>query len=85
VALAAAIGVPDATRGEVVKAFVVLGDGVEPTDSLAKEIQEFVRTRLAAYEYPRLLEFVDALPVTVTGKIQRSELRRREQERRTYG
>src|SRR5205823_4174960 len=64
VALAAAIGVPDATRGEVVKAFVVLRDGQVGTDALAAEIQGHVRTRLAAYEYPRLLEFVDSLPLT---------------------
>jgi acetyl-CoA synthetase len=83
VALAAAIGVPDATRGEVVKAFVVLRDGRSASDTLAAEIQDHVRTRLAAYEYPRLLEFVDSLPLTVTGKIRRAELRRREAEQRS--
>jgi acetyl-CoA synthetase len=76
VALAAAIGVPDETRGEVVKAFVVLRDGHVAGEALAAEIQEHVRTRLAAYEYPRQLEFVDSLPLTVTGKIRRAELRR---------
>jgi acetyl-CoA synthetase len=78
IALAAAIGVPDETRGEVVKAFVVLRDGKIGSDALAGEIQEYVRTRLAAYEYPRQLEFVDSLPLTVTGKIRRAELRRLE-------
>jgi acetyl-CoA synthetase len=82
VALAAAIGVPDATRGEVVKAFVVLRDGRVATHALAAEIRSHVRTRLAAYEYPRLLEFVDSLPLTVTGKIRRGELRRQDAERR---
>jgi acetyl-CoA synthetase len=78
VALAAAIGVPDETRGEIVKAFVVLRDGYVGSDALAGEIQGHVRTRLAAYEYPRQLEFVDSLPLTVTGKIRRAELRRLE-------
>jgi acetyl-CoA synthetase len=80
VALAAAIGVPDATRGEVVKAFVVLRDPRAASDELAAEIRAHVRDRLAAYEYPRRLEFVDSLPLTVTGKIRRAELRRREAE-----
>ncbi|MBA2476926.1 MAG: AMP-binding protein [Actinobacteria bacterium] len=81
VALAAAIGVPDDTRGEVVKAFVILRDGFEPAPALAEEIRNVVRTRLAAYEYPRHLEFVTELPLTVTGKIRRGELRRREADR----
>jgi acetyl-CoA synthetase len=77
VALAAVVGVPDAVRGEIVKAFVVLAPGVEATATLAGELQAFVRTRLAAYEYPREVEFVDALPMTTTGTIQRAALRRR--------
>ena len=81
VSLAAAIGVPDGTRGEVVKAFVVLREAHEPTDALAAELQGHVRTRLAAYEYPRAIEFVDSLPLTVTGKVRRAELRRREAKR----
>ena len=84
VALAAAIGVPDETRGEVVKAFVVLREGRIASDTLAAEIQAHVRRRLAAYEYPRLLEFVESLPLTVTGKIRRAELRRLEAERRLH-
>ncbi len=80
VALAAAIGVPDRLRTEIVKAFVVLNEGYAPTGKLAGEIQEFVKTRLAAHEYPRLVEFVDELPMTTTGKIMRRELRRREAE-----
>ena len=82
VTLAAAIGVPDETRGEIIKAFVVLRDGRAPTDALAGEIQSHVRERLAAYEYPRQIEFVDSLPMTVTGKVRRAELRRQDAERR---
>ncbi|HUP32226.1 MAG TPA: AMP-binding protein [Gaiellaceae bacterium] len=81
VALAAAIGVPDETRGEVVKAFVVATPGVSPDDDLAAELRAWVRERLAPYEVPRAIEFVDGLPLTVTGKIRRGELRRLETER----
>jgi acetyl-CoA synthetase len=77
VALAAAVGIPDPIRTEVVKAFLVLKPGQERKETLAREIQDFVKTRLAAHEYPRLVEFVDALPMTATGKIIRRELRRR--------
>jgi acetyl-CoA synthetase len=76
------IGVPDAVRGEAIKAFIKLADGVEASQALTEEIQQFVRTRLAAYEYPRHIEFIDELPLTVTGKIRRSELRRLDNERR---
>jgi acetyl-CoA synthetase len=75
VALAAAVGIPDLLRTEVVKAFIVLKPAHAPSQTLATEIQEFVRRQLAAHEYPRLLEFVDALPMTATGKIMRGELR----------
>jgi len=78
VALAAAIGVPDKLRTEVVKAFVVLKPGRAGGTDLAREIQDFVKVKLAAHEYPRLLEFVDSLPMTTTGKIVRRELRARE-------
>ncbi|HEX7968867.1 MAG TPA: AMP-binding protein, partial [Stellaceae bacterium] len=77
VALAAAVGVPDPVRTEAVKAFLVLKQGCSGTPALAREIQDFVRTRLAAHEYPRLVEFVDALPMTATGKVMRRELRKR--------
>ena len=76
VAQAAVIGVPDALRGNVVKAFVVLATGYEPSEVLMGEIQKHVRGRLAAYEYPREIEFMKELPLTTTGKIRRSELRR---------
>jgi acetyl-CoA synthetase len=76
VALAAVIGTPDEERGEVVKAYVVPAPGAETGEPLARELQAFVRERLAAYEYPRAVAFVDELPTTVTGKIRRAELRR---------
>jgi acetyl-CoA synthetase len=77
VALAAAVGIPDPVRTEVVKAFLVLKPGRTGTPELAREIQAFVKARLAAHEYPRLVEFIDALPMTTTGKVIRRELRRR--------
>ncbi|MGH8691825.1 MAG: acyl-CoA synthetase [Burkholderiales bacterium] len=76
---AAVIGKPDAARGAVVKAFVVLQPGYSPTESLVGEIQTHVRGRLAPYEYPREIEFIEALPMTTTGKVQRKELRKREE------
>jgi len=74
------IGKPDAARGEIVKAFIVLQPGRTPSPALIDEIQQHVRERLAPYEYPREIEFIDALPMTTTGKVQRKELRKREQE-----
>jgi len=72
------IGVPDDTRGELVKAFVVLAPDREPSDALRAELQTFVKDRLAKYEYPRELEFVGELPKTTTGKVRRRDLRERE-------
>ncbi len=82
VAMAAVIGVPDEVRGEIVKAFMVLKPGRSPDAGLKEEIQQFVKTRLAAHEYPREVEFIDELPLTATGKIMRKELRRMEAQRR---
>ncbi|PSP77560.1 AMP-dependent synthetase [Halobacteriales archaeon QS_4_69_225] len=76
---AGVVGVPDETRGEVIKAFVEPADAAEPDDGLRAELRERARTRLAAYEYPREIEFVEELPKTSTGKIRRVELREREQ------
>jgi acetyl-CoA synthetase len=76
---AAVIGKPDATRGAIVKAFVVLQPGYAPGESLVGEIQNHVRGRLAPYEYPREIEFIAALPMTTTGKVQRKELRKLEE------
>ena len=77
---AAAVASPDEKRGHVVKAFLVLGEGREPSEELATEIQGFVRQHLSAYAYPRKVEFVDDLPKTLTGKIRRIELRNKESE-----
>ncbi|MBV8848574.1 MAG: acyl-CoA synthetase [Methylobacteriaceae bacterium] len=77
VAIAAAIGKPDPVRTEIVKAFIVLRPGHAPSDALAADIQHFVRTRLAAHEYPREVAFVESLPLTTTGKVIRRELRER--------
>ncbi len=75
---AAVIGSPDPLRGEIVKAFIVLAEGREGTDELKRDIQESVKRRLAAYEYPREIEFLDSLPLTTTGKVRRVDLRERE-------
>jgi acetyl-CoA synthetase len=81
VAEAAAVASPDERRGNVVKAFIVLAPGHDPSADLAEEIKAFVRERHSAYAYPRLVEFVPDLPKTLTGKIRRVELRRSEVER----
>ena len=82
VAMAAVIGSPDKVRGEIVKAFIVLKPDVSPSAALQEEIASFVKTRLAAHEYPREVEFVKELPMTTTGKIMRRELRKREMEKK---
>jgi acetyl-CoA synthetase len=75
VALAAVIGKPDPVRTELVKAFIVLKVGHAPSDTLAADIQAFVRRRLSAHEYPREVAFIDAMPMTTTGKVIRRLLR----------
>ncbi len=77
VANAAVVPVPDETRGNVVKAFVVLAAGHEPSDGLVAALQDHVRRVLAPYEVPRHVEFLNALPMTTTGKVQRRLLRER--------
>ncbi|MEW6121435.1 MAG: acyl-CoA synthetase [Pseudomonadota bacterium] len=77
VALVAVVGVPDPVRTEAVKAWVVLKDGFKGSDALAAELQQHVRERLSAHEYPRHVSFTDTLPMTATGKILRRELRAR--------
>ena len=78
---AAVVGSPDPIRGMMVKAFVVLKSGFQPSNQLAASLQEHVKTVTAPYKYPRLIEFVDALPKTHSGKIRRNELREREEKR----
>ncbi len=73
---------PDETRGNVVKAFVVLAAGVAPSKAVEEDIQRHVRTFLAPYEYPKEIEFIEALPMTTTGKVQRKVLREREAARK---
>ena len=75
VANAAAVGKKDELRTEIVKAFVVLRSGFSPSDALTADLQAFVRARLAAYEYPREIAFVDSLPLTTSGKVIRRFLR----------
>jgi acetyl-CoA synthetase len=77
VALAAAVGKPDALRTEIVKAFIVLKKDFAPSDALAAEIQSFVKTRLSGHEYPREVAFIDDMPMTTTGKVIRRLLRDR--------
>jgi len=78
VAESAVVSSPDETRGEVVKAFVVLAPGYTGSDALAKELQEHVKKVTAPYKYPRKIEFTENLPKTISGKIRRVELRKRE-------
>jgi len=82
VAQAAVVGSPDELRGQIVKAFIILSRDHTPSPELERDIQASVKTRLAAHEYPREIEFVSELPMTTTGKIRRVELRRREIERK---
>ena len=77
----AVVASPDAIRGVVAKAFVVLHDNYEPTEKLARDIQDFVKRSTAPYKYPRLVEFIPELPKTLSGKIKRAELRQREMQR----
>ncbi|MGI9351229.1 MAG: AMP-binding protein [Rhizobiaceae bacterium] len=77
VASVGVIGKPDPQRTEIVKAYVLLREGVNGDDELSTEMKEFVKTRLSAHEYPREIEFIDNLPMTVTGKIIRKDLKAR--------
>jgi acetyl-CoA synthetase len=85
VANAAVVPKPDAERGAVVKAYVVLAPGFEPGKALVAELQQHVRGRLAPYEYPKEIEFIEALPMTTTGKVQRRVLRLQEELRAGRG
>ena len=81
----AVVGSPDEERGQIVKAFIVLADDHDPSDDLVEEIQNHVKDTLAPYKYPREVAFVDELPRTETGKIQRVKLREREQDKAEAG
>ncbi|MBM4129227.1 MAG: AMP-binding protein, partial [Nitrospira sp.] len=74
----AVVASPDEIRGEVVKAFILLTEGYRPTDALVEELKEFVKKQTAPYKYPRRIEFIDELPMTISGKIKRRELRMKE-------
>ena len=82
IAESAVIASPDEMRGEVVKAYVILAPGYTASPELAREIQEFVKEQTAPYKYPREIEFVDALPKTISGKIRRVELREMERQKK---
>jgi len=75
VAMVAVVGVPDPVRGEIVKAFIVPRQDVTVDEALHADIQAFVKARLSAHEYPRQIEFRETLPMTITGKIRRKDLR----------
>ncbi|MEL6433869.1 MAG: AMP-binding protein, partial [Pseudomonadota bacterium] len=77
VATVGVVGKPDALRTEIVKAYVVLAEGAAASDTLAEELQNHVKERLASYSYPREISFTDALPMTVTGKVIRKDLKAR--------
>lgn len=74
----AAVGAPDPERGSVVRAFVVLREGHEPSPELARQLQDHVKAETAPYKYPRRIEFVESLPKTASGKIKRAALRARD-------
>ena len=76
----AVTGIPDPVRGQLVKATVVLRDGYEPSEELKKELQNFVKHETAPYKYPRAMDFVKELPKTVNGKIQRAQIRKRDNQ-----
>jgi 2-aminobenzoate-CoA ligase len=69
------VGLPNEERGQIVAAYVVLRDGATNGDAMKRELQDLVKAQIAPYKYPRAIEFVSALPKTITGKIQRSALR----------
>jgi acetyl-CoA synthetase len=73
--------VPDPTRGQVVKATVILAKGYTPSKDLVKELQDHVKNVTAPYKYPRIIEFVDELPKTISGKIRRVEIRETDEQK----
>ena len=76
----AVTGVPDPVRGKAVKATIVLADGYKPSEALTKELQKWVKKQTAPYKYPRVVDYVDALPRTVNGKIRRAVIAKADAE-----
>ena len=74
----AVTGVPDPIRGQLVKATIILREAYKPTDELKKELQQFTKSRTAPYKYPRVIEFVDAIPKSISGKVRRVVIRNRD-------
>ena len=74
------ISVSDEVRGNIVKATVVLNKGYQPSDELKKELQDHVKKVTAPYKYPRIIEFVEELPKTISGKIKRVDIRKKDQD-----
>ena len=72
----AVVSAEDIERGTIVKAFIILNDGHQPSDALVTDLQDFAKQSIAPYKYPRAIEFIDALPKTQTGKTQRHKLRK---------
>lgn len=85
VAECAVIGSPSRERGEIVKAFVVLRSGADGNDALRRELQDYVKSQIAPYKYPRAIEFAASLPRTSTGKLQRARLRELERQKHRAG
>ncbi len=74
-------GVPDPVRGQAVKATIVLTKDAKRSDALVKEIQDYVKSHTAPYKYPRVVEFVDELPKTISGKIRRVQIREQDKNK----
>ena len=79
----AVTGVPDPVRGKAVKATIVLAEGFAGSSELTRELQTWVKKRTAPYKYPRIVEYVDALPKTVNGKIRRAAIRQEDEKPKT--
>ena len=77
----AVTGVPDPVRGFAVKATIVLAKGYEPSEELTKTLQNHVKKTTAPYKYPRVVEYVDELPKTTSGKIKRADIRKKDSEK----
>jgi 2-aminobenzoate-CoA ligase len=79
------VGAPDPARGHIVKAYIVLRDAADATPATVEELQQFVKSEIAPYKYPRAIEFVEQLPRTETGKLQRFKLRQEASSRAATG